>query len=201
MHSKNILILKWNTKSLPDCVISCSRWPQRMCTWCILDFDDERRLVWKTICLPQMSRCLTCSNLSTGIVERWPIQQINRCIHTLTAGRFYSLCTTQVSAISPQKCTLCSKERESDGWWPHEYKRKSVFLHTQRSWKHKRKRTWSRIVFQGVVCCIVTCFSCSVGTQFPLYRIQRKNLGVCKHRKNKEGERQAGKECENSRVT
>lgn len=46
----------------------------------------------------------------------------------------------------------------------------------------EKERAISRIVFQGVVCCIVTCFDCSVRTQFPLNRIQRKNLGVCKHR-------------------
>lgn len=59
----------------------------------------------------------------------------------------------------------------------------------------EKERATSRIVFQGVVCCIVTCFDCGVGTRFlPSNQVQRKKkLGVCEHRNNKRG-RKTGRE-------
>lgn len=54
-------------------------------------------------------------------------------------------------------------------------------MHSQRSRdqeKEEKEPATSRIVFQGVVCCIVTRFDCGSGTHFSLNRIQRQKTSA-----------------------
>lgn len=215
VHSRNILILKWDSKPLPD----CSRWSQRMCTKCILDFDNEKRRDRKTASLPQMSRSLTCrnsSNLTPTTPQQvlWRDNQFSKSIGAFTRWQqegftLYAQrrCLLQRHKKKKKKCTLRSKERHRErvmvgGCASTKENLFSRAVKEAESSKEKERAT-SRIVFQGVVCCIVTCFDCGVGTRFspPQPGSKGKSSACVSAETIKEGERQAGKECENSRVT
>lgn len=137
VHSRNILILKVGDQISPR----LHYFLQQMTTAhvCILDFDDE-----KAVSLPQMSRSLTCSITATSPQQvLWRNEQFSKSIgiFTLWQQEGFILFAQRRCLPYRHKHAHYAPKRQRDGWWLHEYKGESVFLHSQRSRDHKRKRT------------------------------------------------------------
>lgn len=189
VHSRNILILKWDTKPLPD----CSRGSQRMCTKCILDFDNERRRDRKTASLPQMSRSLTRSNSSnltptTPQQVLWRDNQFSKSIGAFTRWQqegftLYAQrrCLLQRHKKKKKNAHYTPKRETEREWWlgAARAQRRICFLaQSKKLGAQKRKNVLQVGSFSKVLCAALWHASTAAsgrGPPPPLNRVQRKN--------------------------